>query len=143
MTRAVNTADRQALEQGAAFTPRFGPDGLLPAIVTDAGTGEVLMLAWMNALALRHTLETGEAHYWSRSRASLWRKGAESGQIQRVVEIRTDCDQDTLWLRVRPGGDGGCCHAGFRSCFYRSVTPGGDALARNAVPRLAGRRPSR
>jgi phosphoribosyl-AMP cyclohydrolase len=93
-------------------------------VATDALTGEVLMLAWMNAEALRLTLQTGEAHYFSRSRQELWKKGETSGQVQCVQEIRIDCDQDALWLKVIPGGDGGACHVGFRSCFYRVVEDG-------------------
>jgi phosphoribosyl-AMP cyclohydrolase len=120
--------DKDALEQGEVLTPRFGPDGLIAAVATDAETGEVLMLAWMNDEALRLTLETGEAHYWSRSRRALWRKGATSGQIQTVVEARIDCDQDAVWLKVKVGGDGGACHTGARSCFYRVIE--GDRLAR-------------
>ena len=116
--------DTQALERGEVFTPRFGPDGLIAAVVTHADSGEVLMLAWMNAQALQATLDTGEAHYWSRSRRELWRKGETSGQVQRVAEVRVDCDQDAVWLKVRPQGDGGACHVGFRSCFYRRVEGG-------------------
>ncbi len=116
--------DVHALERGADLTPRFGSDGLIAAVAQHADTGEVLMLAWMNAEALALTLETGEAHYWSRSRSALWRKGAASGQVQRVAEVRIDCDQDAVLLRVRPEGDGGACHVGFRSCFYRLVQPG-------------------
>ena len=109
------------LEEGTALTPRFGPDGLVTCVTTDAGSGEVLMVAHMNAEALALTLESGEAWYWSRSRAELWHKGATSGQVQTVVEMRVDCDQDALWLKVRVAGDGGCCHTGRRSCFYRAV----------------------
>ncbi len=116
--------DKQALEQGENLTPRFGPDGLIAAIATDADSGEVLMFAWMNEDALRLTLDTGEAHYWSRSRGALWHKGATSGQIQRVVEARVDCDQDAVWLKVHPQGDGGACHTGARSCFYRVIEGG-------------------
>ena len=112
------------LEQGSALTPRFDANGLIAAVATHADTGEVLMLAWMNAEALSKTLETGEAHYFSRSRNELWRKGATSGQIQTVVEARIDCDQDAVWLRVRPLGDGGACHTGARSCFYRVIENG-------------------
>jgi phosphoribosyl-AMP cyclohydrolase len=113
-----------ALERGEALTPRFGPDGLIAAIAQDADDGAVLMLAWMNAEALERTLATGEAHYWSRSRSELWRKGATSGQVQIVEEVRIDCDQDAVLLRVRPQGDGGACHVGCRSCFYRKVQDG-------------------
>ena len=109
------------VEEGAAFAPRFGPDGLITAVASDADTGEVLMVAHMNRAALARTLETGEVWYWSRSRGELWHKGATSGQIQTLVEMRVDCDQDALLLKVRVGGDGGCCHTGRRSCFYRVV----------------------
>jgi phosphoribosyl-AMP cyclohydrolase len=109
------------LEEGGVLTPRFGPDGLITCVTTDAATGELLMVAHMNAEALARTLETGEAWYWSRSRGELWHKGATSGQIQTVVEMRVDCDQDALWLKVDVAGDGGCCHTGRRSCFYRTV----------------------
>jgi phosphoribosyl-AMP cyclohydrolase len=109
------------LEEGTALTPRFSADGLVTCVTTDAATGELLMVAHMNAKALAKTLETGEAWYWSRSRGELWHKGATSGQIQTVVEMRVDCDQDALWLKVNVAGDGGCCHTGRRSCFYRKV----------------------
>ena len=117
-------ADTAALERGAVLAPRFNADGLIAAVATDARSGEVLMLAWMNAEALARTLETGEAHYFSRSRRALWKKGETSGQVQAVQEIRVDCDQDAVWLKVIPGGDGGACHVGFRSCFYRVVEDG-------------------
>ena len=110
-----------ALETGADFTPRFGADGLLTCVTVDARDGAVLMLAHMNAQALQKTLETGIVHYWSRSRGQLWRKGDTSGQIQRLKELRVDCDQDALLARVEVGGDGGACHTGRRSCFYRAV----------------------
>ena len=97
----------------------YDPRGLIPAIAQDAETGEVLMVAWMNAEALRLTRETGEAHFWSRSRNELWRKGATSGNVLRVEEIRVDCDADTLLLRVRPSGP--ACHTGARSCFFRAL----------------------
>ena len=114
----------QELERGVVLAPRFDANGLIAAVATHADTGEVLMLAWMNAEALRLTLDTGEAHYFSRSRNALWRKGESSGQVQRVAEVRVDCDQDAVWLKVRPQGDGGACHVGFRSCFYRVVEGG-------------------
>jgi phosphoribosyl-AMP cyclohydrolase len=110
------------LENGVAFTPRFDANGLMPAIVTDAATSEVLMVAYMNAEALALTLKTGQAHFWSRSRKSLWLKGETSGNTLRVVELLTDCDQDTLVVKVTMGGDGVACHTGRRSCFYRRVT---------------------
>ena len=122
-------ADPHALERGAVLTPRFDAAGLICAIAQHADTGEVLMLAWMNAEALRLTLETGVAHYWSRTRQSLWKKGETSGQLQLVAELRVDCDQDAVLLKVRPQGDGGACHVGFRSCFYR-VAEGGDLVER-------------
>ena len=113
-------------EEGTAFQPRFDRDGLLTCVTLDHRDGTVLMLAHMNAEALRLTLETRVAHYWSRSRQALWRKGDTSGQTQAVIEVRVDCDQDALLMRVVPGGDGGACHTGRRSCFYRIVraTPG-------------------
>jgi phosphoribosyl-AMP cyclohydrolase len=118
----------QDIERGDRLMPRFDAEGLIPAVAAHAATGEVLMLAFMNAEALRLTLETGVAHYWSRSRRVLWKKGETSGQLQIVEEVRVDCDQDAVLLRVRPQGDGGCCHVGFRSCFYRRVElSGGEA----------------
>ncbi len=114
------------MEEGNAFTPRFDADGLIACVTKDAGDGQILMLAYMNAEALRLTLETGVAHYWSRSRQTLWRKGDMSGQVQKVTEIRTDCDQDALLLTVEPAGNGGACHTGRRSCFYRKVALAGD-----------------
>jgi phosphoribosyl-AMP cyclohydrolase len=112
---------KAALERGETLAPRFDANGLIAAVATHAETGEVLMLAWMNAEALARTLETREAWYFSRSRQALWKKGESSGQVQKVAEVRVDCDQDAVWLRVHPQGDGGACHVGFRSCFYRVV----------------------
>jgi phosphoribosyl-AMP cyclohydrolase len=112
------------IEQGVAFAPKFDADGLIPAIVTDAASGEVLMLAWMNAEALSVTLETRVGHFWSRSRAKLWKKGEDSGNVLEVSELRTDCDQDAIWLKVVVAGDGVACHTGERSCFYRSLPLG-------------------
>lgn len=109
------------IEEGDTLMPRFDDQGLLPCVTVDAATGEVLMLAYMNAQALARTIETREAWYWSRSRNALWRKGETSGQIQSVIDLRIDCDQDAILLKVQVGGDGGCCHTGRRSCFYRSV----------------------
>lgn len=114
-------SDKQALEEGSAFTPRFDGAGLVTAVVTDAGDGAVLMLAHMNAEALALTLETGVAHYWSRSRGEIWKKGETSGNVQHVVEMRTDCDQDAVLLRVNVAGANATCHTGRRSCFYRTV----------------------
>lgn len=113
--------DKAALEEGTAFTPRFGADGLVTAVVTDADDGALLMVAHMNAEALSLTLSTGIAHYWSRSRKAIWRKGETSGNEQSLAELRTDCDQDALWLKVRVLGLGATCHTGRRSCFYRLV----------------------
>jgi len=113
--------DKEALEHGSAFTPRFDAEGMLPAIVTDATSGEVLMFAWMNTHALAATIDTGVAHFWSRSRTKLWQKGEESGNVLEVVELLTDCDQDVVWLRVTVRGAGVACHTGARSCFYRRL----------------------
>ena len=109
------------LEEGTVFSPRFDSNGLVTAVVTDAGDGRLLMVAHMNAEALTKTLETGIAHYWSRSRGKLWKKGETSGNVQHVVEILTDCDQDAVELRVNVAGDYATCHTGRRSCFYRRV----------------------
>jgi len=114
------------LEGGTVLSPRFGADGLITCITTDFATGEILMVAHMNAESLARTIETGEAWYWSRSRGELWHKGATSGQIQTVKEMRVDCDQDALLLKVQVAGDGGCCHTGRRSCFYRKVETSGS-----------------
>jgi len=110
------------IETASAFTPRFGPDGLITCVTVAAKDGAVLMVAHMNAEALRLTLETGIVHYWSRSRQALWRKGDTSGQTQRLQELRVDCDQDAVLALVEVGGDGGACHTGRRSCFYRRVS---------------------
>jgi phosphoribosyl-AMP cyclohydrolase len=120
----ANPGGKAEVEEGALLMPRFGADGLITCVTTDADAGDVLMVAHMNADALARTMATGEAWYWSRSRGELWRKGATSGQLQTVVEMRIDCDQDAVWLKVRVGGDGGCCHTGRRSCFYRIVPVG-------------------
>jgi len=114
------TTERR-LEETSDFRPRFDGSGLLPVIAQHESTGEVLMLAYMNAEALRLTIDTGEAHYWSRSRSTIWRKGETSGEVQEVVELRIDCDQDALLMIVRLKGNGVACHTGRRSCFYRSV----------------------
>ena len=117
----------EQVEEGLALAPRFDADGLIPCITTDAHTGDVLMLGYMNGEALQRTIATGEAHYWSRSRQCLWRKGETSGLAQKVVEMRIDDDQDAVWLRVRVAGSGASCHVGYRSCFYRSVELGGPS----------------
>ncbi|MGE0006673.1 MAG: phosphoribosyl-AMP cyclohydrolase [Parvibaculaceae bacterium] len=111
-------------EESTVFAPRYDHNGLIPAIVTDARDGSVVMLAYMNPEALRLTLETGEAHYWSRSRNELWRKGATSGDVQTIVDIRLDCDQDAVLLSVTIAGRGVACHTGRHSCFYRRVSSG-------------------
>ena len=116
--------EKRALEEGANFLPRFDAQGLIVCVTIEAGTREVLMVAYMNRLALEKTIETGEAHYWSRSRQSLWRKGETSGQLQPVVSLSVDCDQDALVLEVEPQGDGGACHTGRKSCFYRKLERG-------------------
>jgi phosphoribosyl-AMP cyclohydrolase len=116
------------VEEGRAFAPKFDADGLLTCVTTDAGSGEVLMVAHMNAQALANTIATGEAWYFSRSRQSLWRKGETSSHVQRVVEMRVDCDQDAVWIRVEQAGPG-ACHTGRRSCFYRTVPLGSGAEA--------------
>lgn len=112
------------VEEGLLLAPKFDADGLIPVVTTDAGSGEVLMMGVMNAEALVRTIETGQAHYWSRSRDRLWCKGATSGLVQTVVEMRIDDDQDAVWLRVKVQGAGASCHVGYRSCFYRSVAVG-------------------
>ena len=111
------------IEEGLAFLPKFDADGLVTAVVTDAANGDVLMVAHMNAEALAKTIESGEAWYFSRSRKKLWRKGESSGHVQRIAELRVDCDQDALWLKVEQKGPG-ACHTGRRSCFYRAVPLG-------------------
>jgi len=116
-------ADKTAIEEGTAFAPQFGADGLITAVVTDATSGDVLMVAHMDQDALAKTIASGEAWYYSRSRHKLWKKGESSGHVQRVVELRVDCDQDALWLTVEQGGPG-ACHTGRRSCFYRAVPLG-------------------
>jgi phosphoribosyl-AMP cyclohydrolase len=117
------------VEEGLAFTPKLDAQGLLTCVTTDARTGDVLMVAHMNAEALRRTIASGEAWYFSRSRGALWRKGETSGHVQKLVEMRIDCDQDAVWIRVEQAG-GGACHTGRRSCFYRAVPLGGDGPTR-------------
>lgn len=132
MTNPAGATTAQEIEQGTAFTPRFDRDGLIGAIVTDALTGQVLMFAYMNADALAATIDTRMAHFWSRSRGRLWRKGEDSGNTLTVEELRVDCDQDVLWLKVRVAGDGVACHTGARSCFYRALPLGKDQDSRLA-----------
>ena len=123
------------LEEGTTFAPRFDAHGLITAVAVDARSRDVLMVAHMNAEALARTLETGEAHYYSRSRKTLWRKGETSGEVQRLIELRTDCDQDAVLLVVEQTGRGAACHTGRVSCFYRRVDADG-ALTDAGVPRL-------
>ncbi|KFL28676.1 phosphoribosyl-AMP cyclohydrolase [Devosia sp. 17-2-E-8] len=126
------------LEEGTAFAPRFDAQGLVTAVTTEAGSGRVLMVAHMNAQSLALTLETGEVHYWSRSRAKIWKKGESSGEIQKLIEMRTDCDQDVLLLTVEQTGRGAACHTGRKSCFYRivKVDDGAVKLVDSGEPRL-------
>lgn len=114
--------DKMVLEGPGAFTPKFDDHGLVTAVVTDGGDGALLMVAHMNAEALALTLDTGIAHYYSRSRQKIWKKGESSGNLQTVLEVRTDCDQDAIWLKVSVAGHDATCHTGRRSCFYRTVT---------------------
>ena len=117
-------ASKQELEEGLIFTPKFDADGLIPAIVTDDTSGEILMFAFMNAEALDLTLKTKAAHFYSRSRGKLWKKGEDSGNVLNVTEVRTDCDQDVVWIRASIAGHGAACHTGRKTCFYRSVAVG-------------------
>jgi len=117
-----SSAESHEIEEGLTFRPKFDAAGLLTCVATDAASGDVLMVAHMNEVALRRTIDTGEAWYFSRSRKQLWRKGETSGHVQRVVEIRTDCDQDAIWIRVEQSG--AACHTGRHSCFYRLVKAG-------------------
>lgn len=120
------------IELGTTLQPKFGPDGLIPCITTDHVTNEVLMFAFMNAEALAHTIKSGKATYWSRSRNKLWIKGEESGNAQLVKELLVDCDQDVLLLKVENVG-GAACHNGYKSCFYRRLTAGADAAQPNSL----------
>lgn len=114
----------EQVEQGDSLAPKFDDNGLIPVVTTDAKTGELLMHGYMNAEALTKTIQTGEAYYWSRSRQTLWHKGATSGLVQSVVEMRIDDDQDAVWLRVNVAGSGASCHVGYRSCFFREIPTG-------------------
>lgn len=130
--------DHDTLEEGTAFAPRFDAHGLITAVTIEASSGKVLMLAHMNAEALRLTIETGEVHYYSRSRKALWKKGESSGEIQKLLELRTDCDQDALLVLVEQTGRGAACHTGRKTCFYRRVVVNGDmaGLADTGEPKL-------
>lgn len=126
----------EQVEEGKQLAPKFDHQGLIPCITTSAETGEVLMLGYMNSEALTKTIATGEAHYWSRSRNTLWHKGANSGLIQRVVEMRIDDDQDAIWISVFVVGNGASCHVGYRSCFYRQVLLGAQGSSQHSDIRL-------
>jgi Phosphoribosyl-AMP cyclohydrolase len=132
------TLDHDALEAGTAFAPRFDAHGLITVVTVEAVSGDVLMVAHMNAETLALTLETGIAHYWSRSRKAIWKKGETSGELQEVVELRTDCDQDAIVMVVRQTGRGAACHTGRKSCFYRRVMLDKSAamLEDTGLPRL-------
>lgn len=123
------SADKTELEHGLRLTPRFDANGLISAVVTDVRDGHLLMVAHMNAEALKLTIETGIAHYWSRSRNRIWKKGETSGNVQQIEQIRVDCDQDAVWLRVKVGGSSATCHTGRRSCFYRVVENGENGVS--------------
>ena len=123
-------ASKAEQDETAEFRPKFNADGLIAAVAQDASTGDVLMLAWMNADALEKTIMSKKATYWSRSRNALWTKGETSGNVQKVLEIRVDCDQDAIVLIVEQKG--GACHTGRQSCFYRTVTESGDGLLHNS-----------
>jgi len=112
--------DKKQLEESLNFTPSFDENGLVPCITTSAKTGKVLMFAWMNDEAIRKTIQTGQAHYWSRSRTRLWHKGESSGNTQKIIDMRTDCDQDCIWISVEMSTEASC-HTGRESCFYRKI----------------------
>jgi phosphoribosyl-AMP cyclohydrolase len=124
----MSQASKEDVEEGVVFVPKFDAHGLIVCVTTEAATREVLMVAYMNELALEQTIETGFAHYWSRSRQALWRKGETSGQTQKVLSLRVDCDQDALLLEVEVGGDGKACHTGRKSCFYRALDGDGELV---------------
>ena len=135
--------DAETIETGTALSPEFDVDGLVVAIAVDADNGDVLMVAHMNREALARTIETGSAWFWSRSRRKLWRKGEDSGNALAVAEMRVDCDQDAILIKVRVAGTGVACHRGYRSCFYRSIplgaapTPDLALVFDEAMPRVA------
>jgi len=123
----MNKLSKTQIEEGLEFKPRFNEQGLIPCIATSAKTGDVLMMAWMNEKAIEMSLKTGEAHYWSRSRGEIWHKGATSGHTQKIVDMRVDCDQDCLWIKVQMTTDLSC-HTGRTGCFYRSISKGKDEI---------------
>jgi phosphoribosyl-AMP cyclohydrolase len=124
----ADRTNKETIENGLGFCPKFDARGLIPVVTSCASTGAILMQAWMNDEAIEQTLKSGEAHYFSRSRQELWHKGATSGEFQIVKDFRTDCDQDALWLLVEQKG-GKCCHVGHTSCFYRSISQDEDGAA--------------
>ena len=126
----------EQVEESNDLAPKFDADGLISCITTDATSGEVLMLGYMNAEALEKTITTGEAHYFSRSRQVLWHKGASSGLVQHIVEMRIDDDQDAVWIRVNVAGNGASCHVGYRSCFYRRIPEHAGAASRTGPIQL-------
>lgn len=126
----------EQVEEGVQLAPKFDANGLIPVVTTDFQTGEVLMHAYMNAEALTKTIETGEAHYFSRSRQQLWHKGQSSGLVQKVQQLLIDDDQDCVWMRVAVAGSGASCHVGYRSCFYRSIPVGKDAVTSEQLGQL-------
>ena len=128
----ANRSDRKAVETGLGFAPKFDERGLIPVFTTCASSGKALMQAWMNAEAIEKTIETGQAHYYSRSRGELWHKGATSGEYQIVKGFRVDCDQDSLWLIVEQKG-GKCCHVGHETCFFREVPVGMEVASGHPV----------
>jgi phosphoribosyl-AMP cyclohydrolase len=130
-----STLSHADLEEGSVFAPRFDSSGLVTAITVEASSGAVLMLAHMNAEALARTIESGEVHYFSRSRGTLWKKGETSGEVQKLVELRVDCDQDALLVLVEQLGHGAACHTGRKSCFYRAVVDG-TRLKDTGAPKL-------
>ncbi len=129
-SRISERGDKETVETGDLLMPKYDVDGLIVTVVTNVASGEVLMVGYMNEEALRKTIDTGEAWYWSRSRQSFWKKGETSGQVQTVHEILTDCDQDALVLKVSVGGNGATCHVGYRSCFFRKIQTSPDGSVR-------------
>ena len=127
----------EEVEEGTLLSPKFDQEGLIPVVTTDAQTGELLMHAYMNQTALMKTIETGEAHYYSRSRQTLWHKGATSDLVQHVQQLLIDDDQDCLWMRVTVAGSGASCHVGYRSCFYRQIPLGTEAMREHSPIALA------
>lgn len=130
-----STLDHEQRDEGTVFAPKFDAHGLITAVAQEAGSNRVLMVGFMNTEALARTIETGEVHYYSRSRKALWKKGETSGEIQRVVELSVDCDQDAILMLVEQTGRGAACHTGRKSCFYR-IVENAETLRQNGEPRL-------